>query len=231
MLDHAEIVEANPVDTGSVQDGCHRHPSATRATTTPSATSLGSIEERHEELTVISPNSPLGKALLGAQAPATPSNSTAEAARWPSRSWPSARNPVGAPSHPSSCRRAATSAPRPRDDLVRECRARWRPTLAAAARLDRHRRPQLVPRLRPARPCVSRGRHRPPGARAGHPLRRRFRLADCAHDAAALVAASAPARSSRSATRWAARWPSSSGTATASGGGPRALRHARTRSP
>src|SRR5436190_22459925 len=59
MLDHAEIVEANAAETGSVQDGAivtirYQGDDDTERYL------IGSIEERHEELTVISPASPLG---------------------------------------------------------------------------------------------------------------------------------------------------------------------------
>ena len=64
MLDRAEIVEADPAATGSVVAGSvvtiryEGDPDTERYL-------IGSIEERHEELSVISPGSPLGKALLG----------------------------------------------------------------------------------------------------------------------------------------------------------------------
>ena len=40
-------------------------PSSTRATTTPERYLIGSIEERHDDLEVMSPGSPLGAALMG----------------------------------------------------------------------------------------------------------------------------------------------------------------------
>jgi transcription elongation factor GreA len=67
MLDHAEIVEADPASTGSVAAGSvvtiryEGDPDTERYL-------VGSIEERHDELAVVSPGSPLGQALLGRSA-------------------------------------------------------------------------------------------------------------------------------------------------------------------
>lgn len=64
MLDHAQIVEADPGAAGTVAAGSvvtiryEGDPDTERYL-------VGSIEERHEELSVISPGSPLGQALLG----------------------------------------------------------------------------------------------------------------------------------------------------------------------
>ena len=58
LLEDAEIVEDARRPTRSSPGRSWR--SATRATTTPSATSIGSIEERGGELDVITPGSPLG---------------------------------------------------------------------------------------------------------------------------------------------------------------------------
>ena len=113
--------------------------------------------------------------------------------------------------------RAADRAAAARHHLrPRGRRARRRADAAAAPRLGRERRPQLVPGLRAARralPLVApdlRGHARGLRSRARLPARRlRRRLRGDARRTRT------PARSSRSATRWAARSRSCSGAATA----------------
>ena len=63
LLDRAEIVEASASDVvapGTIVSICYEGDDE------PERFLIGSIEERHEEVDVISPGSPLGQALLGA---------------------------------------------------------------------------------------------------------------------------------------------------------------------
>jgi transcription elongation factor GreA len=63
LLEHAEIVESGDSDTvrpGTIVSICYE------GEDDPERYLIGSIEERHGEVEVISPGSPLGQALLGA---------------------------------------------------------------------------------------------------------------------------------------------------------------------
>ena len=85
---------------------------------------------------------------------------------------------------PWTAHRTAAAGPHVRSRTVRP---RRRPGGRAAPRLDLHRRPQLGPELRPARPPLPGHRARPPRARARPAGRTPFRLEDCADDVAALL--------------------------------------------
>ena len=219
MLEDAEIVEGG-ADDGTVAAGSRRRRSATRATTTSRRYLVGSIEESGDGIEIMSPGSPLGRRSSGPR-PAT--SSSRDPRRHPAR-----RDRLGgrrshrrsAPLPPGGPARAARAGRTdlPAGDLVRSRGRGRRADRPAAPRLDA--RPPTSTGSRPTPPLAEhyrvvaidhRGHGR--GIRTAPPLppgrlrRRRRGLADVL----------GIDRSSRSATRWAGRSPSSSGTATPTG--------------
>ena len=217
LLEDAEIVEGAAAArmwcaAGSIVDDPSTRATRRRRRALPRRL----IEERTEDLDVISPGSPLGEALLGAvdgdtvvyEAPTGCSRSRS------SRS--AERVEREAARRRSRCRRAAVELPGRGRTFIREIdgpeRARPSCCCTASARTADLNWFPLVP---VALGAVSGDRDRPPRARPRHPLAAPFRLEDCADDVVALADALGVARSSPSATRWAGRSRSSCGAGTA----------------
>ena len=222
ILNNCEIVEAGGRRASSAP-GPWSSPSSTTATatTTPRRYLIGHIEERDDELDVISPGSPLGEALTGHRAGDTVHYEA------PTGTLGVKIVNVAAPLVDRCRDRGDASPPLPPGrevelpgrgtTFVRELPGPpGAPTRRAAARLDGDGRRHLVPHLRAAGRALPRARPRPPRPRPGHPaaravpargLRRRRRRAG--------GAARASPASCRSATRWAGRWRCCCGSATA----------------
>ena len=208
MIENAEIVEGTDGDV--VEPGVGRRAPLRGRRPTPSTYFFGSVEERGIEHDIISPGSPLGKALARQEA------RRQGRLRVPHRRHPHRRGrrhlvTLERRGALAACRADRSTLPGRGTTFVRHhpapagCADR-----AAPPRHRRHGRRQLVHGLPGAGRAVRRRGHRPPWPRPGHPLagagharrlrRRRRRRARRAR---------ASSGRSPSATRWAGRSPSS----------------------
>ena len=162
ILEHAEIIEAPRAAASSARARSSRSSTRATATTTPSATSSATSRSSTGDLDVISPTAPLGAALIGAprrrhvayEAPNGASCASASS-RWrrPDRAPADATDAELAPLDDARrarrSRAAAAAGPRRRaagrhGPPARAAGPARRADGRAAARLDGHRRPQLL---------------------------------------------------------------------------------------